>query len=114
MKGLRLTMDSFLFNPFTIATCLARPTSVITNTLILQAVAAAANGRSLTLLLALGFASYLSLHPVLLLPPLLLLCYNQQLSRQKSTLGPGSFTAFSLAGFVAVLGGLLAFSTLLT
>ena len=45
---------SFLFNPFTIATCLARTTSVVTNTLILTAVAYATRGYSLTFLLAAG------------------------------------------------------------
>lgn len=68
---------SYLFNPFTIATCIARPTSILTNTFILSAIASAANARSLTFVLALSAASYLSLYPVLLFPPLLILCYDQ-------------------------------------
>lgn len=70
-------MNRFLLNPFTIATCVARSTTAFSNAFILQAVASAANGKSLTAILALSFASYLSLYPVLLFPPLILLCYDR-------------------------------------
>jgi phosphatidylinositol glycan class U len=107
-------MASYLLNPFTIATCLARPTSVLTNTLILLAIAAASNGRSVTLLLALAFASYLSLHPTLLLPPLLILCYAQRAAHNKGEGKPVRFTVLHVLGFVSILGGLLGLSVALT
>ena len=78
---------SFLFNPFTIATCLARTTSVVTNTLILIAVAYATKGYSLTFLLALGSAAYLSLYPAFLFPPLAILCFDQKRSTQSLPCG---------------------------
>lgn len=56
---------------------MARSTTAFSNAFILQAVASAANGKSLTAVLALSFASYLSLHPLLLFPPLILLCYDR-------------------------------------
>lgn len=79
---------AYLFNPFTILTCLARPTSVFTHTLILEATARAASGATITCLLALALASYLSLYPLLLLPPLLMLCHDSQGSRTEA--GPHS------------------------
>ncbi|KAJ5860894.1 uncharacterized protein N7529_008204 [Penicillium soppii] len=66
----------FLFNPFTIATCLARSTSVFTTSGILFAVSNAVGGNSINAMLALGFAFYLSLYPALLFIPLVLLCYD--------------------------------------
>ncbi|KAI5922649.1 GPI transamidase subunit PIG-U [Camillea tinctor] len=69
---------SFLFSPFTIATCLARPTSVFTTCAILHAIAKAIAGYPLTSMLALSFGAYLSMYPTLLLPPLVLLAYDRQ------------------------------------
>ncbi|KAI0594667.1 GPI transamidase subunit PIG-U [Biscogniauxia sp. FL1348] len=69
---------SFLFSPFTIATCLARPTSVFTTCAILHAIAKAIAGKPLTSMLALSFGAYLSMYPILLLPPLVLLAYDRQ------------------------------------
>ncbi|PGH14069.1 hypothetical protein AJ80_06073 [Polytolypa hystricis UAMH7299] len=75
----------FLFNPFTIATCLGRSTNSFTNSAILYAISEGVSGNSLNSMLALGFASYLSLYPALLFPPLVLLCRNRQLLRGKIT-----------------------------
>jgi phosphatidylinositol glycan class U len=109
-----MCVHSFLFNPLTIATCLARPTSVITTTLILFAISHAAKGKSTSLLLFLGLASYLSLFPALLFPPLACLCYDQKYRR---TSPPPSGIAFSInhiIGLVTVIGALLYASVLLT
>lgn len=78
---------SFLFNPFTIATCMARPTNVFTTCAILHAVAKAIAGNPFTAMLALSFATYLSMYPILLLPPLILLAYDRQfVSKRASSL----------------------------
>lgn len=77
----------FLFNPFTIATCMARPTNVFTTCAILHAVAKAIAGNPFTAMLALSFATYLSMYPILLLPPLILLAYDRQfVSKRASSL----------------------------
>ncbi|ORY55519.1 GPI transamidase-like protein component PIG-U [Pseudomassariella vexata] len=68
----------FLFNPFTIATCIARPTSVFSTCAILHAIAKAIEGNPITSMLSLSFAAYLSMYPLLLLPPLVLLAYDRQ------------------------------------
>jgi GPI-anchor transamidase subunit U len=102
-----------LFNPFTIASCLARTTSVITNTLILCAIAAASKGRSFAFITLLGLAAYLSLHPALLFPPLALLCYDQKRAKYPS-LDAKTFTLTHVGGLVAVVSGLLYLSVLLT
>lgn len=71
-------LPSYLFNPFTIATCLGRSTSVFTNCMILLAIANAVRGKSSSAMVAISFASYLSMYPMLLAPPLMLLCYDRQ------------------------------------
>ncbi|KAJ5280764.1 hypothetical protein N7478_006136 [Penicillium angulare] len=103
----------FLFNPFTIATCLARSTSVFTTTGILYAVSNAVEGNSINAILALGFASYLSLYPALLFVPLVLLCYDQQSQTSKAP----SFGVYFVqhAGILlGSVGGLLGLSCIIT
>ncbi|KIW07352.1 uncharacterized protein PV09_02198 [Verruconis gallopava] len=94
---------AYLFNPLTVATCIARPTSVITNAFILQAIASAATGRSLTFILSLSLSSYLSLYPILLFPPLALILYD----RHPKPASPLLFTISHLAGLSASILGLL-------
>lgn len=56
-------------------------------------------------MIALSFASYLSMYPLLLLPPLVLLAYDRQRSSRatKSALQFGAVCATTVAGVVAVL-----------
>ncbi|PSN60694.1 CDC91 cell division cycle 91-like protein [Corynespora cassiicola Philippines] len=103
-----------LFNPFTLATCLARSTSSLTNLFILTAMAKATQGASITFVLALSFAAYLAMHPILLFPPLLVLLYDARASRVKSPPNPLAFTAIHTLGFAAAIGTLLFTSALLT
>jgi hypothetical protein len=111
--SLELMFRSFLFNPFTIATCIARPTSALTNLFVLTAIAKAAQGASITFVLALSFAAYLSMHPILLFPPLLLLCYDVRAQRSK-VVSAWTFAIKHLLGLVVALGALLYVSALLT
>jgi phosphatidylinositol glycan class U len=67
----------YLFNPFTLLTCLGRPTTVFTTFFVLLGVRHASQGKPTTTAFALALASYTSLHPLLLLPPIGLLCYDQ-------------------------------------
>jgi phosphatidylinositol glycan class U len=67
----------YLFNPFTLLTCLGRPTTVFTTFFVLLSVRHASQGKPTTTAFALALASYTSLHPLLLLPPIGLLCYDQ-------------------------------------
>ncbi|KAI1196215.1 GPI transamidase component-like protein [Nemania serpens] len=103
----------FLFNPLTIATCLGRPTNVFTTCAILHAIAKAIAGKPLTSMLALSFAAYLSMYPILLLPPLVLLAYDRQHPSNKisSLLQFAGTVVFAVA---ASLSTLLAISYLLT
>lgn len=109
-----LTQYSYLFNPFTIATCIARPTSILTNTFILSAIANAANARSGTFVLALSAASYLSLYPILLFPPLLILCYDQTARRSEPTQSATSFATRHITGLAVAVGALIGLSYLIT
>ena len=109
-----LTSDSFLFNPFTVLTCLARSTSALTNMFILTAMAKATQGASITFILALSFAAYLGMHPILLFPPLLVLLYDARAAKTKSAPNAWSFTVIHILGLAAVSGTLLAASAFLT
>jgi phosphatidylinositol glycan class U len=109
-----LTLNSFLFNPFTIATCLARSTSAFSNLFILTAIAKASQGASSTFILALSFAAYLSMHPILLFPPLLVLLYDARAMKTKTTPNFWTFTAAHAVGLVVAIGALLSASAFMT
>lgn len=100
-------VDSFLFNPFTLATCMARSTSTFTNLFILTAIAKACQGASTTFLLAISAASYLAMHPILLFPPLLVLLYDARTDKAKTAPNPMVFTAVHTVGLLAASGALL-------
>lgn len=108
-----LPRNRFLFNPLTIATCLARSTSVFTTSGILFAVSNAVAGNSINAMLALGFASYLSLYPALLFIPLVLLCYDRRLEGSTPP-NVGSFIVQHAALLLASVAGLLGLSYLIT
>ncbi|KAJ5007600.1 hypothetical protein K4K57_010694 [Colletotrichum sp. SAR 10_99] len=103
----------YLFNPFTIATCIGRSTSIFSTCAILHAIAKAISGAPLGAMVALSFATYLSMYPLLLLPPLLLLAYDRQdpSRRIASTL---HFALANTGVVAAVLGALFLMSFLLT
>jgi phosphatidylinositol glycan class U len=103
----------FLFNPFTVATCLGRSTSVFTTCAILHAVAKAVSGAPFGAMVAISFASYLSLYPLLLLPPLVLLCYDRQRS-ERATKSALKFAAICVSTVAGVLAALFQMSYLIT
>lgn len=76
--------------------------------------AKASQGASITFIFALSLASYLAMHPILLFPPLLLLCYDVRVTRSKSTVDPFAFFASHIVGLAVAAGGLLYMSALLT
>ncbi|OAL74394.1 GPI transamidase component PIG-U [Trichophyton violaceum] len=100
----------YLFNPFTIATCLGRPTTAFTNSAIIYAISNAIAGRSVNSMLALGLASYLSVYPALLFPPLVLLCYDHYISKVKSGGSCVSYVASHSLIFAADIAGFLVIS----
>ncbi|SPO02421.1 related to cell division control protein CDC91 [Cephalotrichum gorgonifer] len=93
---------AFLFNPFTIATCLGRTTSVFTTCMILLAISNAVQGKSFTSMVAISFASYLSMYPLLLAPPLLLLCFDRQPAARRIESAP----KFYLTNSAVLLGAI--------
>ena len=98
--------DRFLFNPFTVATCLAQSSSVFINCAILNAIAAAISGNVFNTIFALSIASYLSMYPILLAPPLALLLLDQVQSKSTSNISAGSFYlrfTLRLAGTIQLL-----------
>jgi phosphatidylinositol glycan class U len=104
----------FLFNPFTIATCLARSTSALSNLFVLTAIAKAAHGASITFVLSLALAAYMSMHPILLFPPLLVLLYDARAAKTQSKSDVWSFTATHTLSLAAAVGALLSGSAFMT
>lgn len=98
----------YLFNPFSIVSCLGASTTSFTNAAIIQAVAGAATGNAFGAMFALAFGTYLSLYPGLLLPPLVLL-WSQS---KQVKLDIQRFTLL-LGIFLGTVAALLAISTLL-
>ena len=94
---------AFLFNPFTILSCLGQSTSLFTSLAIVQAVLSATRGNAAQAMLALAFGGYLTMYPALLLPPLLVLLRGSQSTDKSATqtalVGLGWFAA----GLVALL-----------
>jgi hypothetical protein len=105
---------SYLFNPLTLASCLGRPTSLFTNTVVLIAVQKAIERKNINAMMALALAAYLSMYPTLLLPPLLLLCFDQKQRDTKSAVPALAFVAQSVSVFVGSIVVLLYMSYLLT
>ncbi|KAK3309498.1 GPI transamidase subunit PIG-U [Chaetomium strumarium] len=103
----------FLFNPFTVATCIGRSTSVFTTCAILHAIAKAVSGSPFGAMVALSFASYLSMYPLLLLPPLILLCYDRQ-RPERATKSGLKFSATCVSVVAGVLALLFQMSYLIT
>lgn len=99
-------LDSYLFNPLTIAACIGRPTSLFTNCAILYAIAKACDRRPLMAMVALGLASYLALYPALLLPPLILLCFDARYKNEKQL---PSVVSFTLTHTIAFFGSIACF-----
>jgi GPI-anchor transamidase subunit U len=68
----------------------------------LYAIAKAVDGKPVTSMLALGLASYLSLYPTLLLPPLLLLCYDKSRVRGKTMSSQSFMFTYSVVFFTSI------------
>jgi GPI-anchor transamidase subunit U len=105
---------AYLLNPFTVAACLGRSTSIFTNTAIINAVSAALEGDVFKAMFALGFASYLSMYPALLLPPIVLLCWDRSLKSDKPTKSGLPFGIKLIAIFFSTIIGLLGLSYIIT
>lgn len=76
---------AYLFNPFTITSCLGRSTSTVTNAAIVHAVFNAVIGNDFRAMLAIAFATYLSVYPFLVLAPIVLVCWDKVTAVSKSS-----------------------------
>jgi phosphatidylinositol glycan class U len=85
-----------------------RTTSVFTNCAILYATAKAIQGSPFNAMVALSFASYLSMYPLLLLPPIILLAFDRQPEKRRtdSCLKFAAKNALVAAGVMAALLGM--------
>ncbi|KIX93971.1 uncharacterized protein Z520_10308 [Fonsecaea multimorphosa CBS 102226] len=94
-----LIAAAYLFNPFTILSCLGRSTSIFTTAAIIQAVLNAQSGNAIRAMFALAMGTYLSMYPALLLPPTLLMIYKS--NRSTSLVAPILSYATGLAALLA-------------
>ena len=100
-------MLRYLFNPFTIAACLGRSTTAFTNTAILHAIAASIRGNAVNSMLAMALASYLSLYPILLFPPLALLCFQRNAKGEGTSKDASTFAMRQVVVLGSSILGLL-------
>jgi GPI-anchor transamidase subunit U len=88
---------AYLFNPFTVMSCLGRSTTVLGNAAIVQAVLSAQQGDALQSMFALAFAAYQTMYPALLLPPIVLFMAQSTSGKATSSIlwanSVGYFTA---------------------
>ncbi|WWD17168.1 hypothetical protein CI109_101606 [Kwoniella shandongensis] len=63
----------YLFNPYTLLSCLARSTTSVDNAVLLLAIASAASDQATIALFFLAIAVHSSLYPLLVLPPIIML-----------------------------------------
>ncbi|EGU11791.1 putative GPI transamidase component PIG-U [Rhodotorula toruloides ATCC 204091] len=75
----------YLFHPFSIATTLARCSTTFANLFLALAIEAAVSGSAIQTAFFLSLATHLSLYPVLLLPPLLLLVARHSVDSSAKT-----------------------------
>lgn len=104
----------YLLNPFTIAACLGRSTSTFTNTAIISSISAALEGDVFKAMFALAFASYLSMYPALLLPPIALLCWDRSIKHNRPAKSVPTFSLTVIAIFFFTIIGLLGLSYTIT
>lgn len=102
-----LIAAAYLFNPFTILSCLGKSTTIFTNTAIIQAVLNAQAGNSVRAMFGIAVGSYLSMYPALLLPPVLLMVHKSS-PQSSSSLGA------SIVSHFAILGALLGTTPIIT
>jgi GPI-anchor transamidase subunit U len=98
---------AYLLNPLTIAACLGRSTSAFTNTAIIHAVSSAVGGDAFRAMFALAMASYLSMYPILLFPPLALLCWDRAIQQSDKKLSGLTIFINLTASLFACINGLL-------
>jgi GPI-anchor transamidase subunit U len=97
----------------TIASCIGRTTSVFTNCALLYAITKALYGAPFNSMIAISFASYLSMYPLITLPPLILLAYDRQ-SEKRRIASCANFAAANVAVVAGCLAALLGASYALT
>jgi phosphatidylinositol glycan class U len=86
---------------------------VFTSCAILHAISKAVIGASLTSMFAISFAAYLSMYPMLLLPPLLVLCWDRRWPSQQKTTST-QFLTTNLGTVAGAISTLLYMSSLVT
>lgn len=90
-------LASYLFNPFTLLACLGRSTNAFTTSFVLLSINHACQAKTTTAAFALAIASYLSLHPAFLLPPIGLLCHHRLCQEASESTSPEPKTASKVA-----------------
>lgn len=102
MDGSQLAI-AYLFNPFTIISCLGMSTTLFTNAAVIQAVASASAGNAFGAMFALALGSYFSMYPALLLPPLMLYWAQSKSSKLQTKTVASLFGMFAGSSALLIL-----------
>ncbi|KAG4303864.1 hypothetical protein PORY_002718 [Pneumocystis oryctolagi] len=103
-----ISTSLFLFNPYSVISCLGMSTAIFTNCSILTSLSYLQRGKSMQSVFFLAIATYLSLYPILLLPPSILLLRKNNIKKMYMS------TAKNVISFFVILLLLLLLSFLIT
>ncbi|ETW02512.1 hypothetical protein H310_06008 [Aphanomyces invadans] len=109
------TAAMFLFNPYSVIGSLALSTTLFTSASIVWSLSFAMQGFLVPAILLLSIATYLSVYPVVLSVPVLLLVHHARSSMSRPSISTSMYlplprVAFSLVLFASCLGGLTGLS----
>ena len=99
-----LVAAAYIFNPFTILSCLGQTTSIFTNTAIIQAVLSAQSGNAAQAMFALALGSYFNMYPALLIPPVLLIAQQSSVSAKPSIQDAVVNIGYFIAALAVLIG----------
>ncbi|WVQ99565.1 hypothetical protein IAU59_006701 [Kwoniella sp. CBS 9459] len=93
----------YLFNPYTLLTCLARSTTALDNAILIHAISSASSGQLFPAFVLLAISTHVSLYPMLLLPAFAILFARRQPHASMTTSGAASVSTLALS-FSALAG----------
>ncbi|EMR08654.1 hypothetical protein PNEG_03128 [Pneumocystis murina B123] len=79
-----ISVSLFLFNPYSIISCVGMSTAIFTNCFILTSLSYVQRRKSIQSIFFLALATYLSFYPIVLFPPLILILQKNDIKKKDS------------------------------
>ncbi|KAG4302642.1 hypothetical protein PCANB_001008 [Pneumocystis canis] len=104
--GKYITVSLFLFNPYSIISCVGMSTAIFTNCSILTSLSYLQREKSMQSIVFLAIATYLSFYPILLLPPSILMLHKNNIKKTETFIAKNIilfFTALLILLFLSFI-----------